>query len=173
MQNTTRKLMEWIVARKLAQDLERGNVFPPNQGGYRTGKSTWEYAAGFSYDVYERFQKKEQTLAVAVDLGDAYNRMQFKQLMELLVQYGVSLMLTRWHAAALQKRGRAPWDLETGPPPPPKPQQPTTELPQASPPPPPPREGVWNGLAHRHKVFDCKDSCGSAALAMPREWMGS
>ena len=115
MQNTTGKLMEWIVAKKLAQDLERRNVLPPssppppppapsNQGGYRTGKSTWENAARFAYDVYEGFQRKEQTLAVAVDLEDAYNRVQFKLLMELLRQYGVSLTLTRWLAATLQER---------------------------------------------------------------------
>ena len=50
------------------------------------------------------FQRKEQTLALAVDLEDAYNRVQFKLLMEHLVQYGVSLTLTRWFAAALQQR---------------------------------------------------------------------
>ena len=33
-QNTTGKLMEQIVARNLAQDLERRDVLPPNQGGY-------------------------------------------------------------------------------------------------------------------------------------------
>ena len=33
MQNTMGMLMERIVARKLAQDLERRNVLPPNQGG--------------------------------------------------------------------------------------------------------------------------------------------
>ena len=44
MQKTTEKLMERIVARKLAQDLERRNVLlPPNQGGYRAEKkNTWE-----------------------------------------------------------------------------------------------------------------------------------
>ena len=115
MHNTTGKLMERIVARKLAQDLERRNVLPPNQGGYRAGKSTWENAARFAYDVYEGFQRKEQTLAVAVDLEDAYNRVQFKLLMELLRQYGVSLTLTRWLAAALQEE-RLPCDLETGSP---------------------------------------------------------
>ena len=47
---------------------------------------------------------KEQTLAVAVDLEDVYNRMQFKLLMELLVQSDVSLTHTRWLAAALQER---------------------------------------------------------------------
>ena len=114
MQNTTGKLMERIVARKLAQDLERRYVLPPNQGGYRAGKSTWENAARFAYDVNEGFQRKEQTLAVAVDLEDAYNRVQFKLLMELLRQYGVSLTLIRWLAAALPgKKGcHATWKLD-------------------------------------------------------------
>ena len=35
MQNTTGKLIEWIVARKLAQDLKRKNVLPSRQGEYR------------------------------------------------------------------------------------------------------------------------------------------
>ena len=104
MQNTTGKLVERIVAWKLAQDLERRNVLPLDLGGYRAGKNTWENAARFAYDVYEGFQRKEQTLAVAVDLEAAYNRVQFKLLMELLVQYGVSLTLTEWLAAALQER---------------------------------------------------------------------
>ena len=60
MQNTTVKLMERIVARKLAQDFKRSNVLPPNQRGYRTGKNTWENAASFAYDVYEGFQRKEK-----------------------------------------------------------------------------------------------------------------
>ena len=129
MQNTTGKLMERIVARKLVQDLERRNVLPANQGGYRAGKSTWENAARFAYDVYKGFQRKEQTLAVVVDLEDVYNRVQFKLLMDLLQQYGVSLMLTRWLAAALQERKVAMrlgnW-IST-------PQQLTMELPQGSP----------------------------------------
>ena len=41
---------------------------------------------------------------MAVDLEDAYNRVQFKLLMELFVQYSVSSTLTRWLAAALQER---------------------------------------------------------------------
>ena len=39
----------------------------------------------------EGFQRKEQAVAVAIDLKDAYNRVQFKLLMDLLIQYGVSL----------------------------------------------------------------------------------
>ena len=83
MQNTTGKPMERIVARKLAQDLQRRNVLPPNQGGYRAGDTTRENTARFAYDVCEGFQRKEKTLAVAVDLEYACNRVQFKLLMEL------------------------------------------------------------------------------------------
>ena len=61
MQNTTRKLMKGIVARKLARELERRNVLPPNQGGYRTGENIWENVVGFAYDAYVGFQRKEQT----------------------------------------------------------------------------------------------------------------
>ena len=39
---------------------------------------------------------------MAVNLEDAYNRVQFKLVMELLVKYSVSLTLTRWLEAALQ-----------------------------------------------------------------------
>ena len=104
MQNTVGKLMESIIARKLARDLEERNVLPPNQGGFRQGKCTWENAAAFAYEVYEGFQRKEQTLAVAIDLEDAYNRVSFKLLIDLLLQYGVSMTITRWIAAAMLER---------------------------------------------------------------------
>ena len=45
MRNSSGELMERIVARKLAQVLEKRNVLPPNQGGYRAGKTTWANAA--------------------------------------------------------------------------------------------------------------------------------
>ena len=97
------------------------------QGGYRAGKTAWENAARFAYG----FKRMEQNLAVAVDLKDTYSRVQFKLLMELLVQYDVSLTLTKWLAAALQERKVAirfgNW-IST-------PQQLTMGLSQGSPPP--------------------------------------
>ena len=73
MQNAIGKLMERIVAGKLTRDLEDRKIFPANQGGFRPGKCAWKNAAAFAY-VYEGFQRKEQTLSVAIDLEDAYNR---------------------------------------------------------------------------------------------------
>ena len=54
--------------------------------------------------MYEGFQRKEQTVAVTINLDDAYNRVQFKLLIDLFIQYGVSLTLTRWIAGALLER---------------------------------------------------------------------
>ena len=56
--------------------------------------------------MYEGFQRKEQTVAVAISLEDAYNKVQSKLLMDLLIQYGVSLTLTQWFtgSGALMER---------------------------------------------------------------------
>ena len=67
----------------------------PKPRRIQSRNSHWENIARLAYDDYEGFQRKEQTLAVAVDLQDAYSIVQFKLLMELLVQYDVSLTLTR------------------------------------------------------------------------------
>ena len=48
-------------------------------------------------------ENSRTTLAVAIDLEDAYSRVQFKLLMGLLVQYGVSLTVTHWIVAALKE----------------------------------------------------------------------
>ena len=63
-----------------------------------------ENTARFACNVHEGLQRTEHTLAVVADLEDAYNRVQIKLLMKLLVQYGVNLTFTRWLAAALQER---------------------------------------------------------------------
>ena len=95
MQNTTGKLIERIVGRKFAQDSERRNVLPPNQGGYKQEKKTLGKTQPGSHTMSTKDSRERNKLAVAVVLEDVYNRMYFKLLMELLVQYGVSLMFTR------------------------------------------------------------------------------
>ena len=49
--------------------------------------------------MYEGSQWNEQTVAVTINLEDAYNRVQFKLLMNLL-----SLRLTRWVAGVLLEK---------------------------------------------------------------------
>ena len=104
MQNTVGKLMERTAAKIIARDLKDREIFPATQGGQTRKMHMGKNVAAFAYDVYEGFQRKEQTVAVAIDLEDAYNRVQFKLLMDLLIQYGVSLTLIRWVAEALLER---------------------------------------------------------------------
>ena len=106
MQNTVGKLMERFVARKLARDLKDREILSANGvgvGGSDQENACGENAAAFTYDVYKGFQRKEQTVAVAIDLKDAHNRVQFKLLMNRLIQYG-NLTLNQWVAGALMVR---------------------------------------------------------------------
>ena len=96
--------MERIVARKLPRDLQDGEMLRANPGGRGAngggGGSVQENAAAFVYDAVEGFQRKDQTPDVAISLEDAYNRVQSRTevLKDLLMQYEVSLTLTRWIA---------------------------------------------------------------------------
>ena len=103
--NTVGHLMERIAARKLARDLEDRGILPANQvRGSRPGTCTWKNATAFTDDVYEGSQRNQQTMAVAIDLEDACNRVQFKLRVDMLMQYGVCLTLTRWIAGAPLER---------------------------------------------------------------------
>ena len=105
--------MEGIVARKLTRDLVDRKILLVNHGGGGGAHGKMQLHLHI-YDVYEGFQRKEQsTVAVATNLKDTYNRVQLKLLMNLLIQYGVSLILTQWVARALLERtGYAAWKLE-------------------------------------------------------------
>ena len=104
MQNTVGKLLEKIVARRLARQLEEKELLPPTLGSYRAGKDTWTNAAVFASDVYDAFERKEETLAVALDLEDAYNRVDFGILMRTLRNLKVDPYLVMWIGNALLKR---------------------------------------------------------------------
>ena len=79
------------------------------RGALDQEKCTQENAAAFGCDVYEGFQRKEQTLAVTIDPGHSYKRVQFKLLMDLLLEHGVSLTITQWITATLLQLGN--WAL--------------------------------------------------------------
>ena len=104
MQNTIGKLMEKIVASRLASDLENKNLLPPTLGSYRKKKDIWANAAIFAYDTYEAFQQKEDTVAVALDLEDAYNRVTYERLMQILEDSGINSYMINWLASALMQR---------------------------------------------------------------------
>ena len=55
------------------------------RGSHRRGKHTWMNAATLASDVYDGFERREETLVVALDLEDAYNRVDNAILMRRLV----------------------------------------------------------------------------------------
>ena len=89
--------------------------------------SDQENVVAFVCNLYEGFQEKDQTVAIVIDLGNAYNRVQFKFLMDLLMRDGVSWTFIRWIAVVLlNKTDQLPkWSSAT--------HQLTMGLPQGSP----------------------------------------
>ena len=116
MQNTVGKLLEKIVARRLAIQLEEDNLLPSTLGSYRRGKDTWSNVAVVASDIYDAFERKEETLVVALDLEDAYNRVDFNILMRTLVRMEINPYVVLWIGKALLKRKVAlrivPWISE-------------------------------------------------------------
>ena len=104
MQNTVGKLPEKIVSRRLALELEEKGVLPPELGSYRSGKVTWMNAAALGSDIYDRFERGEETLVIALDLEDAYNRVQLNILIRTLANVDISPQLVRWIGMSLLKR---------------------------------------------------------------------
>ena len=116
MQNTVGKLLEKIVARRLAMQLEEDGLLPPTLGSYRKGKDTWMNAAVLASDVYDAFERKEETLVIALDLEDAYNSVDYKILKRTMVNMRINPYIIMWIRAALLKRKVAlrvgPWASE-------------------------------------------------------------
>ena len=63
---------------------------------YRQGKDTWANAAVLASDVYDGFERGDETLVAALDLEDAYNRVSYKILMTTLMKMKVNLVLIVW-----------------------------------------------------------------------------
>ena len=93
-----------IVSRRLALELEEKGVLPPELGSYRSGKVTWMNAAALASDIYDGFERGEETLVIALDLEDAYNRVQFNILMRTLANLDISPQLVRRIGTSLLKR---------------------------------------------------------------------
>ena len=104
MQNTVGKLLEKIVAHRLAQQLEEKNLLPATLGSYRRGKDTWMNAAVLASDVYDAFEMKEETVVIALDLEDAYNRVQYDVLMRTLSRLDVDPLVVMWIGTAMLQR---------------------------------------------------------------------
>ena len=102
VQNCIGKLPEKVIARRIAKHIEP--MLPQGMGGYRSGRDTWVNAAALAADVWEGFTKKENTLIVALDLEDAYNKVRLPILADRMLRLGLSVQCVRWTIKALSMR---------------------------------------------------------------------
>ena len=61
-------------------------------------------AAVLASDVYDAFEMKEETVVIALDLEDAYNRVQYDVLMRTLSRLDVDPLVVMWIGTAMLQR---------------------------------------------------------------------
>ena len=103
MQNTTGKVLEEIVARRLSCQLENDKLLPATLGSYRVGKGTWVNTAVLAFDVYDA--KREEPLVIALGLEDAYNLVDCKILIRTLNNMKFDPYIILWIGKSLLKSG--------------------------------------------------------------------
>ncbi len=106
MQNSVGKLLEKYVAHYVTNKQEEDNTLPPTLGSYRRGKDTWMNVAVLASDIYDSFERGEETLVVALDLEDTYNRVQYSVLLKTMIRLQVDPRLVIWIGEYLLKKER-------------------------------------------------------------------
>lgn len=67
------KLFEKIIGKRLNSFIERMNLIPSHQFGFRKGHSTIEQIHRITHDIEEAFEKKEVCSAVFLDISQAFD----------------------------------------------------------------------------------------------------
>ena len=90
------KVAERMINQRLYWYLETTGNLGKNQAGFRKGKSTVDQLFRLTQKVHDGFQRKQHTLAVFVDLQQAYDRVWRKGLLMKLQDMGVHGSLYKW-----------------------------------------------------------------------------
>ena len=90
------KLMERIVARRLYRYVERENVLPEYQSGFRQGHSTVNLLAELQQEAHSAFARRESLLFVMLDIEKAYDRAWRPGIMRRLRDIGVDGRMLVW-----------------------------------------------------------------------------
>jgi len=93
VQNVIGKISEKIAVRRFTHHIEC--VLPPGMGANRPHRETWINPATVAANIWDGFEEKDNTLLVALDLEDAYNRFQLPILADRMLQLGISVLWVR------------------------------------------------------------------------------
>ena len=90
------KLAERMVNNRIYWYLENSNSLNPHQAGFRKGSSTEDQLFKLSQDIQDGFQEKKHTVAIFVDLQQAYDRVWRKGLLKKMMGLGIHGKLYKW-----------------------------------------------------------------------------
>ena len=107
------KLLERIVARRLYRYVERENILPDYQAGFRHKHSTVDLLAELQQEAHSAFAKRESVLFVMLDIEKAYDKAWRPGIMRRLRKIGVDGRMFAWiHDFLKQRRARVVVDGE-------------------------------------------------------------
>ena len=98
------KIAERLINRRLYWYLESSDLLGKNQGGFRRGKCTEDQLFRLTQSIQDGFQNKKHTLAVFVDLQQAYDRVWRKGLLMKMTDIGIHGKLYHWIKSFLTNR---------------------------------------------------------------------
>ena len=100
----TAKLIEHVAKLRLQHFLEDSRALPPEQAGFRWGRSTTEQILRVTQDVADGLAEKQYTLMVCVDFSRYFDRVWRLALHERLLDLGVPPRAVRWVRQFLSDR---------------------------------------------------------------------
>ena len=98
------KLVENMVAKRLAHVLESGNLFSDNQFGFRFRRSTVDPIIGLEHEIHTSVNNKKVTLVVFFDIKSAYETVDHTLLLNMLASKGIVGNMLKWLKEFLAER---------------------------------------------------------------------
>ena len=90
------KLLETIIKNKLEYWVERNNVLPKSQSGFRKGQSTMDNLTNLTLNIEDSFSNNKDVLAAFLDVSGAFDNVNLEILLEKLAQIGCPVNLVQF-----------------------------------------------------------------------------
>ena len=90
------KVLENMVAKRLAHVLETNKSFSKNQYGFRYRRGTMDPIIGLEHEIHTSINKKEVTLVVFFYIKSAYDTVDHTLLLNMLAKKGIEGNMLGW-----------------------------------------------------------------------------
>ncbi len=101
---TASKVLEKVVCDQTTQYMEKNNLFPENQHGFRQNRSTMTALVAMQQQWVEKTEEKEKTGILLWDLTAAYDTIDADLLEQKLEVYGFNIITRKWFLSFLKGR---------------------------------------------------------------------